>query len=105
MSSAANIVKRLQSLQKCLSDLQNQNKELKDCNNRLVGEKNGLLEKIALLEAQSSSSTEPTVVLSNTLDAADSRLPQKVLVINLNFNSRLYGTCFSLIGCNTFVGA
>jgi hypothetical protein len=98
MSSAADIVKRLQSLQKCLSELQNQNKELKDYNHRLVEEKNGLLEKIAVLEAQSSSSTEPKIVVSASLNAAESGLIQKVLnPIMFSFNSCACGTSYSLI--------
>ena len=66
-------------MQKCLSELQSQNKVLKDLNHSLVTEKSELLEKIAVLESQSSTSTEAKVCVTTSLDAVESVLPLKVI--------------------------
>eukprot|EP01036_Dinobryon_divergens_P028221 gene28220-37133_t len=78
MSSAADIVKRLQSLQKCLSELQSQNKILKDLNHSLAAEKSELLEKIAVLEASQSKTSTEAKADTKSSDIVESVLPQKV---------------------------
>lgn len=103
MSSAADIVKRLQSLQKCLSELQSQNKILKDLNHSLAAEKSELLEKIAVLEASQSKTSTEAKADTKSSDIVESVLPQKV-VINLLISFVLSMKYFLKKKCS-FVGA
>ena len=103
MSSAADIVKRLQSLQKCLSELQSQNKVLKDLNHSLAAEKSELLEKIAVLEASQSKTSTEAKADTNSSDIVESVLPQKV-VINALISFVLLMKYFFKTKCS-FVGA